>query len=82
MMMDNWYTTYLAETRRHQEDIKAAERYRLVKDAPSGYPGPKFHQRLFMALGSKMVQWGTRLQSRYKDLYTTPLRDYASEPPC
>jgi hypothetical protein len=80
--MNDWYLIYVIETRRRQDDIKAAEAYNLVKDDPSSHPALKAHQRLFMALGAKMVQWGTRLQARYENLYPTPLRDYASEPPC
>lgn len=82
MTMNDWYTIYLAETRRRQQDIKTAEMYRLAKQSPSAHASLRVHQRLFLALGSKLVQWGTRLQSRYEDLSTTSLRDYASESPC
>lgn len=80
--MKDWYTIYLAKNQQHQDDIKIAEQFRLAKAASPTHPALKLHQRLFMALGLKMVQWGTRLQAHYKDLSTAPLRDYASEPPC
>jgi hypothetical protein len=80
--MNDWYLTHLAETRRREYEIQAAARYNLAKNDPSASPMLKLHQRLFVAMGTKMVQWGTRLQSRYENLYSAPLRDYASEPPC
>jgi len=37
------------------------------------FPAPlKFYQRFFTILGSKMVQWGYRLQARYDELFIAP----------
>ena len=79
--MNIWYMHYLVEKRRHQDEIKAAEMYRLakqVKDDPSASPAPKAYRRLFSALGTRMVQWGKRLQN----LYPARRGGYISEKPC
>ena len=71
--MNNWHMHYLVETNRRQDEIKAAEAYRLAKDASMIFPATlKFHQRFLTALGSKMVQWGYRLQARYDELFIAP----------
>jgi hypothetical protein len=80
--MNNWYLIYLNEKQRRQDEIKTAEAYRMLKSDPAAHPASRIHQRLVLALGTKMVQWGTRLQSRYEDLSATTLPDYASESPC
>jgi hypothetical protein len=59
------------ETRRRQDEIKVAEAYRMAKNDPLANPAaPKAHQRLIMALGTKMVQWGTKLLALSGDLVT------------
>jgi len=80
--MNDWYLIYLNEKRQRQDDIKTAEAYRMLKNGAATRPELRVHQRLFLALGTRMVQWGTRLQARYQDLSSTTLRDYASESPC
>lgn len=78
--MNNRYEYYLAEKRRRQEEIKFAEMYRLVKLAKNDSSAPcalKGYQRLFLALGAMMVEWGTRLQG----LYTVPQQECAQELP-
>lgn len=51
--MDDWYRYYRAEIDRRGEEIKAAEKYRLMELARNGPDAPrvpKIHQRLFSAL--------------------------------
>ena len=56
--MDDWYRYYLAEINRRGDEIKAAEKYRLIelaKNDPYAPPVPKIYQNLFRAL----VAWLT-----------------------
>jgi hypothetical protein len=67
--MFDWYNTSTIENLRRQDEIAAAEKFRLIKeitsqDAPSG----KRQQHILARLGVKMVDWGYRLQSRYDEL--------------
>ena len=67
--MFNWYSTSKIENLRRQDEITAAEKFRLIEeitnpDAPTG----KRQQHILARLGVKMVDWGTRLQSRYDEL--------------
>jgi hypothetical protein len=73
--MNDRYIDYLAETRRRQEQIKFADMYRMAKSDPDSPPAPKAYQRLFRALGARMVRWGNRLQERQP----APQQDYAHE---
>ena len=71
--MNNLHMHYLAEISRRQDEIKAAKAYRLAKEASKTFPAPlKFYQRFLTILGSKMVQWGYRLQARYDELFIAP----------
>jgi hypothetical protein len=75
------YTHYLVEQQRRQDEIKAAEMYRLVKQAKnelSASPALNPYQRLLSVLVLKMVQWGKRLQN----LYPAWRKDTISENPC
>jgi hypothetical protein len=75
------YTHYLVEKQRRQDEIKAAEMYRLakqVKNDPSVSPAPRPYQHLFSALRIRMVRWGKRLQN----LYPALRKDYIGENPC
>jgi hypothetical protein len=75
------YMEYLVEQQRRQDEIKAAEMYRLAKQAKdnlSASPAPNASRRLFSVLGMKMVQWGKRLQN----LYPAWRKDTISENPC
>jgi len=51
--MDDWYRYYRAEINRRGDEIKAAEKYRLLKLAqgdPNASSIPKAPKRLFRAL--------------------------------
>lgn len=68
--MYKWNEYYLSELQRRQDEIKSAEMYRLAKLAEKDPSAPcalpmKGYQRLFLALGVRMVAWGTRLQGLY-----------------
>jgi len=78
--MYKWNEYCLAETQRRQEEIKFAEMYRLAKALGDDSSAPyalRWYQRLFLALGARMVAWGTRLQG----LYPVPQVDCARELP-
>ena len=67
--MFDWYNTSTIENLRRQDEIAAAEKFRLIEeitnpDAPTG----KRQQHIQARLGVTMVDWGTRLQSRYDEL--------------
>ncbi len=79
--MNIWYTHYLVEKQRRQDEIKAAEMYRLAKQMKNDAftsPGLEAYRRLFNYLGVKMVQWGKRLQN----LYPARRKNTISENPC
>ena len=60
--MNDWYRYYRAETNRRGDEIKAAEKYRLmklVKNDPYGTPGPKIYHRLFSFLRNWLFHRGT-----------------------
>ena len=59
--MDDWYRYYKAEINRRGDEIKTAEKYRLMELArndPYGTPAPKVYKRLFSALGAWLSHWG------------------------
>ena len=77
--MDKWNEYYRAEIQRRQEEMKDAEMYRLVKLAENDSSVPralKGYQRLLLALGARMVQWGNRLQGTS----CVPQQECAHEP--
>ena len=70
--MYNWYNSSTIENLRRQDEIAAAEKFRLIEeitnqDAPTG----KRQQHILARLGVKLVDWGYRLQSRYDELVST-----------
>ena len=76
--MDDWYRYYKAEINRRGDEIKAAEKYRLMelaKNDPYRTPEPKFYQRLFSALGTLMSRWGTRARDQQPTLRQDYVRD-------
>ena len=74
-MGSNWYKDYLIESQRRQEEIKAAELYRMAKHNPDEPPAPKAYQRLFSALRAILSRRGKRSQEQQP----VPRRDYAQE---
>jgi len=60
--MDDWYKYYRAEINRRGDEIKAAEKYRLMELArndPYAKPIPKTHFRLFRTLRAWLFRHGT-----------------------
>lgn len=60
--MDDWYRYYRAEINRRGDEIKAAEKYRLMELArndPFTTPVPKIHKRLLSALRDWLFHHGT-----------------------
>lgn len=77
--MKNWYTTYLEETYRRQDEIKAAEAYRLAKEVVPEQPDLKRHQRLLVALGARLINWGFHLLAHNEAPQRTSLPGLAKE---
>ena len=74
-MNNNWYKDYLIESQRRQEEIKAAELYRMTKQDPDSSPAPKAYQRLFSAMRAILSRWSKDSQEQQP----APRRDYAKE---
>lgn len=69
--MHDWYRYYRAEANRRGDEIKAAEKHRLIESAridPYAPPVPKIHQRLFRTLAS----WLTHRTAPKKDQAPVP----------
>ncbi len=65
-MMD-WYENYVLAVRRHQDDIRRAEEYRLAQlpqDGEANSPEVKWYDRQLSRVGDTLVWWGERLQAR------------------
>ena len=60
--MYNLENASLIENHRRQDEIKSAEKHRLIKQITKGRsPENKWHGRLLTKLGTKMVTWGFRM---------------------
>lgn len=56
----------LARQEYYKDQMRAAEKYRLVRVALSGREnGDRFTSRLLVWVGHRLVAWGTRLQEQY-----------------
>jgi hypothetical protein len=67
--MYNLENASLLESHRRRDEMKSAEKHRLIKQITRGNsPENKWHRRLLAKLGTKMVTWGYRLQSHYDEL--------------
>ena len=78
--MYNLENASLIENHRRQDEIKSAEKHRLIKQITKGRsPENQWHGRLLTKLGTKMVTWGYRLQSRYDDLLVPNVNANVSE---
>jgi len=60
-LMKDWYTTYVDETRRRQDEVKFAEAYRLAKEGLPDQLAGKAHRRFFISLGARLIHWGINL---------------------
>jgi hypothetical protein len=70
----------LLENYRRQDEIKAAEKHRLIKSITPVRPFEnKWHGRLLAKLGTKMVAWGYRLQSRYDEILVPTVNTNVSD---
>lgn len=75
--MTNWFLYMVEQERRRDEIARAADwhyKQRLAKqkesDAVTELPLRR-HERVLAALGERLVDWGYRLQSRYRHLATS-----------
>lgn len=67
--MYNLEQASIIENLRRQDEIKAAEHERLIKEITrQRSPEYRWHGRLLARLGTKLVAWGYRLQSRYDEI--------------
>lgn len=70
----------LIENLRRQDEIKAAEHHRLIKQITSSQsPEHRWHGRLLAKLGTKLVAWGYRLQSRYDEILVPTVNTNVSD---
>lgn len=78
--MDNWQVILRIETQRRDEQIAEAKHMALVKEALLAHPVlSRFYQRGLILLGTALVAWGCRLQSRYETQPMVP--EAANYPP-
>ena len=67
MRMLNDYETFKLNQMRQRELIAEAAQERLARAAtPKQARPPRFHRRWLARLGTVLVNWGCRLQSRYE----------------
>jgi hypothetical protein len=70
--MFNWYNASTIENLRRQDEIAAAEKFRMIEGITNQDTPSRIRQQHILArLGVKMVDWGYRLQSRYDELVTS-----------
>ncbi len=70
----------ILENYRRQDEIEAAEKHRLIKSiTPVRSFENKWHGRLLAKLGTKMVAWGYRLQSRYDEILVPTVNTNVSD---
>lgn len=66
--MNNWYIQYRLAKQRHENDIAKAERnLKAYAGQSNGNPQSvkiTWYDRLLERMGTAMVNWGARLQSR------------------
>lgn len=77
--MTNWFLYMVEQERRRDEIARAADwnyKNRLTKqnkpDAVTELPLRR-HERVLAAIGDRLVDWGYRLQSRYRRLATSSM---------
>lgn len=77
--MKDWYTTYVDETRRRQDEVKFAEAYRLAKEGLPEQPAGKARQRSFISLGARLIHWGFNLLVHKQGSQPASPPEYARE---
>jgi len=77
--MKDWYTTYIDETRRRQDEIKFAEAYRLAKAGLPEQPEAKGRQRSFISLAARLINWGFHLLVHNQSPQPATPPEYAKE---
>jgi hypothetical protein len=77
--MKDWYTTYIDETRRRQDEIKFAEAYRLAKEGLPEQPASKVRQRFFISLVARLLNWGFNLLAHNQSPQPATPPEYAQE---
>lgn len=72
--MNNWYLDFLHETLRREDEIHQAI---SVSDYGDASLPRELHLELYLRLlnwlGSRLVTWGCRLQTRYSILVSAPV---------
>jgi hypothetical protein len=62
----NWHAYYDLARERQREMLREAEKNRLVRQVQAGRGRQqRFYSRALTGLGSRLVLWGCRLQTRY-----------------
>lgn len=75
--MTNWFLYMVEQERRRDEIARAADwnyKHRLAKQHESNVVTElplRRHERVLAKLGERLVDWGYRLQSRYRRLVTS-----------
>ena len=65
-MFGDGYIAWLVCRERNRDLLRQAERYRFVRQAwPARHWHGRFHCRVLIWLGQRLVDWGRRLQERY-----------------
>jgi hypothetical protein len=71
--MENWKIALINETRRRQEQIGEAEKYRLIRLAAQQRPRQRrIYQKLLLGFAQLLIEIGTRLQCRVAELTVSP----------
>ena len=79
--MENWKIALINETRRRQEQIGEAEKYRLIRLAAQQQPRrERAYQKLLLILAQVLIDTGTRLQSRVTSLAAAPASGAEANP--
>ena len=67
--MDNWYLYHAVETRKRDRELVQAENYRLAKaGTEKSWFVLRTYQRIVVRMGTLLIDWGYRMQSRYDNL--------------
>jgi len=65
MLPGNLFTAYLVAHQQAMDRLREADKYRLVRIALRGRGQGRLYPRVLAWLGSRLVAWGQRLQTRY-----------------
>ena len=71
--MTNWFVYMVEQERRRDEIERAAARHAMnrIVHTDATIPPLRRHEIILAALGDRLVEWGHRLQTRYRRLALT-----------